>query len=77
MLHPGNEGYRLLLLASNGAKDGNGGSSEIELLKFPYEEDYLLNCIDAQARVLQDPIPNGIIFILRFLFQVFSSRGIQ
>ena len=50
VLHPGNEGYRLLLLASNGAKDGSGGSSETELLKFPYEEDYLLNCIDAQAR---------------------------
>ena len=50
VLHPGNEGYRLLILSSNGALDGGGGNAETELLKFPYEEDYLLNCIDAQAR---------------------------
>ena len=49
VLHPGNEGYRLLLLSSNGAKDGSGGNSETELLKFPYEEDYILSCIDAQV----------------------------
>ena len=61
MLHPGNEGYRLLLLSSNGANDGSGGSSETELLKFPYEEDYLLSCIDAQARdkFLEKSLPAG------------------
>jgi hypothetical protein len=41
VLHPGNDGYRVLLVSS---KD----DSETELLKFPYEEDYLLNCVDAQ-----------------------------
>ncbi len=42
VLHPGNEGYRLLLLSSK------EGGAETELLRFPYEEDYLLGCVDAQ-----------------------------
>ena len=54
-LHPGNRGYTCHLgLTAKAAKkcelpvNGAQGLVEAELLKLPYEEDYLLNYVDAQ-----------------------------